>query len=358
MGKRLLLAGYFGHGNLGDDAILMGFHKLIEGSGHETRTLAGSPERLMRNYGLVGVPKMDMTAVKQAISQCDALVFPGGSVFQDVTSVRSVLYYSNLVKMAKKEGKKVVLLGQGVGPLNRWLGKKFAVQAFNMADAIAVRDPESVSALRALGVRHNPRVTADMAFLLPKPAMAEESQSFNVGGMKTVGVSARPWGKDKNKTVVEVFGGVMRKLTEMGYAPFMLCLDEEEDGAVINAIAKTMGGKVPDLKGVNSPMALQTRLMRMDAVIAMRLHAGILAATVDVPPYLVSYDPKVNALANALGYSTPPTMQGITVDRIVNGFTEFIKDRDRLAAGLATRRERLKQEARSNLDVLQSVVGD
>jgi hypothetical protein len=51
-------------------------------------------------------------------------------------------------------------------------------------------------------------------------------------------------------------------------------------------------------------------------------------------------------------------MQGITVDRIVNGFTEFIKDRDRLAAGLATRRERLKQEARSNLDVLQSVVGD
>lgn len=357
MGARLLCAGYFGAGNLGDDAILMGFAHGLRDSKYEVRVLAGSVERLMRNYGMTGVPRMDMGAVKSAILQCDALVFPGGSIFQDVTSVRSVAYYANLVKLAKSSGKKVIMLGQGVGPLDRFLGKKMAISAFNSADAIAVRDAGSITTLRGLGVKVSPRLTADMAFLLPKPEQSDESKNFGVAGMTAVGISARPWGKDRNKTVINVFSDLIKLLYSNNMVPYMIEMDEVEDRPVIAAISQVHGGKVPEIKGIGTPAQLQQRLARMEAVIGMRLHAGILAATVGVPPYMISYDPKVTAFANALGFSTPPSMQGITADRIFDGFQTFLKDRERIAASLERKRDDLAKAAYGNIEVLQSCLG-
>ncbi len=358
MAKKLLLAGYFGSGNLGDDAILSGFMTGLDGFPYETRVIAGNPDRLMRNYGYQSVGKFDNEALSLAMSECDALVFPGGSIFQDVTSVRSVYYYSNLVKQAKKAGKKVILLGQGIGPLNRWLGKRFAVQAFELADAIAVRDPASGASLKALGVRQSATLTGDMAWLLKRPVLSEDSSNFNVAGMKTVGISVRPFGKDGVKTVTNVFGELVKLLYAGNFVPVMIAMDETEDRKVIDAIAKLHGGKVPEIKNIGTAQQAQQRIMRMEAVIGMRLHAGILAATVGVPPYMISYDPKVTAFANSLGYSNPPTMQGITASRIFDGFQTFIKDHDRLVASIEKKRDDFVEGARQNIDVLRSALGD
>ena len=357
MGARLLLAGYFGSGNLGDDAILLGFINGISESNYQVRVLAGSAERMMRSYGLTGVPKMDMGSVKNAISECDALVFPGGSIFQDVTSVRSVAYYANLVKQAKASGKKVVMLGQGVGPLNRFLGKKLAAGAFNSADLITVRDPGSGKKLAELGVKHRPQVTADNAFLLKTPEVSEDSGSFGVAGMRTIGISARPWGKDRNKTVVKVFSDLVRLIYSQNMVPYMIEMDEVEDRALIHEISKQNGGKVPEIKGITTPAQLQMRLARMEAVIAMRLHAGILATTVGVPPYMVSYDPKVAAFANGLGFSAPLQMEGITAERIFDGFQTFLKDRDRVAESIERKREDMAKAAFGNVEALRNCLG-
>ncbi len=357
MKARLLAAGYFGCGNLGDDAILLGFTEGLKNEQVELTALSGSPERMMRNVGVRGIPRRDMKAVAAALEEVDALVFPGGSIFQDVTSVKSVAYYSNLVKMAKKSGKKVIMLGQGVGPLNTLFGKKWAAAAFNAADALVVRDPGSLATLKAIGVKHIPKVAADMAFLLPEPEMREQSQNFGVGGMKTVGISIRPWGKDKNRTVIQEFGELAKLMYQKNYVPVMIGMDAEEDQPLIDKISAMHGGKVPDLKGLTNPKQIQERIMRMEAVIAMRLHAGILAATVGVPPFMISYDPKVTAFANSLGFSTPLTMQGLTAQRIFEGFQNFVQDRDRAAEGLKRKREELVRQASLNIEVLRDTLG-
>ena len=152
----LLLSGYFGCGNLGDDAILLGFVEGLKNTPHDLTVLSGNPDDTFRNYGFRSVPRKDMKSVREAIERCDALVYPGGSIFQDVTSFKSVAYYSQLVKWAKGANKKVVLLGQGVGPLTGFLGKGAARSAFNSADAIAVRDPQSLSTLKSLGPKARP----------------------------------------------------------------------------------------------------------------------------------------------------------------------------------------------------------
>ena len=353
---RLLLAGYFGCGNLGDDAIMLGFLNAIQGKSYEVKALASNLDTLMRNYGVTGVYRKDFKAVKAAIDETDAVVFPGGSIFQDVTSTRSVAYYSKVVTDAKKAGKKVLLLGQGVGPLTGFLGKRLASAAFAAADAVVLRDPASASVLKSLGYKGTPRMGADMAWLLPSLQMSEDSKAYGVAGSKTVGISVRPWGKDRNKTVVSVFAELAQLLTKSGYIPMFIEMDHDEDGPLILEIAKTLGGKVPDMRNLTSPVQIQQRVARMEGMIAMRLHAGILAATVGVPPYMVSYDPKVTAFANAIGASTPPTMQGLTAQRLFDGFVSTIKDRERASASLLKRRDELAKQAALNIDVLESTL--
>jgi polysaccharide pyruvyl transferase WcaK-like protein len=268
-----------------------------------------------------------------------------------------VAYYSKLVQMAKKQGKKVILVGQGIGPPTGSIGKSLARKAFNMADMISVRDPQSVQTLKDLGVKLTPRQGADMAFLLPKPSNGEENKQFGVGNMKTVGLSARPWGKDKNKAVVELFSELSRLLFSKGYMAVMLEMDSVQDKALIEAVSKANGGKVPEIRNIHSPVAMQQRMARMDAVIAMRLHAGILAATVDVVPFMVSYDPKVTALTNVLGLPAAPSVEGLKAGRLFDLFIEAQRTRERNAAALPAKIQQLAAQAQSSVDAMLDVLG-
>ena len=351
---KLLLAGYIGCGNLGDDAIALGFMNAAHDGDFDLMMLSGNPDATYNQYKVHSIPRMDSGAVDKAIEACDALVFPGGSIFQDATSVRSVAYYARLVRKAKGKNKKVALLGQGVGPLNTFFGKRMAAAAFRAADVVTVRDPSSVSAIKALGVHRPVKVTADCAFLMPKPNPMNEGGSFQVGNMKTVGISARPHGKKGE--VVQLFGELCQLLYKANYLPVLIEMDKNEDGALIQEISNSQGGKIPDVRKLSNPLQVQDRIARMDAVIAMRLHAGILAATAGVPPMMVSYDPKVDAFARQLGIGNAIPFKGATAQRVFENFTRFIKDRDRNVAILEKKRDEMSSAALENISVLRELL--
>ncbi len=351
--RKLLLAGYIGCGNLGDDAMAIGFMEAAHKE-YDFSVMSGNPESTYNQYRVHSIPRRDMAAVDKAIDECDALVFPGGSIFQDVTSVRSVAYYSQLVKKAKAKRKRVLLLGQGVGPLNRFFGKRLAAAAFKAADAITVRDPASAAAIKALGVNRPVKVTADCAFLLPKSNGSGESANFGVGGMKTIGLAPRPYGK--RGEVAALFGELARLIYKANYVPVLIEMDRNEDGPLIQEISNSQGGKIPDMRKMTSPMQVQERIARMDAVIAMRLHAGILAATAGVPPMMVSYDPKVDGFARQLGLGNAVPFKGANPDRIFDSFQRFLQDKPKNVAILEKKRDELARLALENIAVLRENV--
>jgi len=316
--------------------------------------MSGRPEETNRLYGFQVMDRRDMKAFEMRLNQCDALIFPGGSIFQDATSIASTNYYAKLVSAAKKAKKKVLLLGQGVGPLNSFFGKRMAAGAFNDADVISVRDPESLQTLKEIGVRKSARVTADMAFLLPAVQNSDDIQGFTVGNMKTVGISARPL--DKKTDIAALFGDFCRLLYQNGSMPVLIEMDREEDGPLIAEIAKRQGGKIPDLRKLTTPMQLQQRLLRMDSIVAMRLHAGILATTVGIPPLMVSYDPKVTAFSKMMDLGTPLTVQGLTAQRLMDTFTAFQKDRERNARIVERKRDEMRKLAELNIELVHSTV--
>ena len=356
MAKSLLLVGYFGRGNLGDDAILMGFVNGIKDLPYDVKVVCGEPSRLNMNFGLRGVQHRDFAAIKTEIAACDAVVFPGGSIFQDVTSLKSVGYYQEIVRLAKKDNKPVIMLGQGVGPLNRFLGKRMAASAFNAADVVVVRDPASQRALAELGVKTECHLAADMAFLLPEP-LADDSTTFGVGDMKAVGLSARPYGKDKGKSVMKLFAEVAKLLYSNNYVPVLIEMDREHDAKILDGIAKAQGGRVPEIRKLQHPADLQRRIGRMEAIIGMRLHAGVLAATMGVPSYMISYDPKVQAFTTMMGFAAPPKVENVTADKLFAGFQSMMSSRDRVVETMNRRKAEAVQKAEINIEVLTSAIG-
>ncbi len=353
--KNLLLAGYLGAGNLGDDAVMLGLVHGLGGAGYTVTVLSGAPEETHRLYGFPSVARRDNKLVEAAIIKCDALVFPGGSVFQDASSMMSPTYYAGLIETAKKHGKKVVLVGQGIGPLNGFIGKGASKKALNLADGITVRDPMALQALKDLGVTRPVRMAADSAFLLPVPRLSEEA-GYGIQGMRAVAVAPRPV-KDKGRDIAGLFGELCKLLYGAGLMPTLLPMDRNEDIALVDAISKAQGGRVPDLRKVTTPMEVQQRLARMDAVLAMRLHAGILAATVGIPPLMVSYDPKVTAFAKGLDLGPALPLEGLTAPRLLNSFMEFLKHREQNVRILERKREEQAKLAEASVEMVKTIVG-
>jgi polysaccharide pyruvyl transferase WcaK-like protein len=172
--------------------------------------------------------------------------------------------------------------------------------------------------------------------------------------MKTVGISARPL--DKKTDVIGIFGDFCRLIYQAGSMPVLIEMDREEDGPLIAEIAKRQGGKIPDLRKMTTPMQLQQRFLRMDSIVAMRLHAGILAATVGIPPLMVSYDPKVVAFSKMMDLGTPLSIQGLTAQRLYDTFVSFQKDRDRNARLVERKREDLRKLAELNIELVRSTI--
>lgn len=352
--KRLLAAGYFGCGNLGDDAILFAFREGTRALGHDLRAMSGSPEVTYRQLGIPCVPRKDMNAVRAAIEECDALVFPGGSVFQDTTSVRSVVYYGHLFRMAKKAGKKVFLVGQGIGPVNTFFGKRIVRGVFSGADLVAVRDPESAKLLHSLGVTKPPTVTADTALMLSEPNASEDG-AFSVGGMKAIGLAPRPHGKGKGDGTGQVFGELARLLSKQNMVPMLIEMDSVMDKVLIDKLEKEQGGRIPGIRKIQHPVDLQRRLARLEAVVAMRLHAGILAATVGVPCLMITYDPKVTAFANQVGFPTLSPNE-LRPERVLEALTQLLKQRDQAAQNLRSRVAPLREQALKNLTLVNEAL--
>ncbi len=345
---KLLVAGYYGCGNLGDDALLAGFVAGLGSLPVEVTALSGNPESTYRNLGVASIPRRDMSAIKRELENSSALVFAGGGLLQDVTSGFSLRYYTNLVQLGKRMGKPVFMLAQGIGPITGFLGKGSAKSALTACDILTVRDQESYKALRALGVKRTAEVTADLAWLCP----SEDTQEgeFGLGTMKSVGIAIRPW--KKSKKIAEAFGGFIQLLFRNNYVPVLIEMDRTMDTQLMDAIAKMHGGRCPDIRNIPNPAVLIGRLKRMNAVVAMRLHAGILAASVGIAPLMVSYDPKINGFCGSLGLPAPLPIESISAESLWEAFRKFEAERESLNKIVEQKKPEMTSLAMKNVNIM------
>ncbi|GAB3405001.1 polysaccharide pyruvyl transferase family protein [Flindersiella endophytica] len=296
---KLLMLGYFGFGNAGDEAILAAEIEVLRselGPSVEFTVVSGDPEHTGRVHGLEAVSRTDYRGLVAAIRDCDALVAGGGSLLQDVTSARPVAFYGGVMLLARMLRKPVFVYAQGLGPIRRRVNRLLAGLALRSATYVSLRDEESVALAEALGVRG--------AVLVPDPVLG---RSLGIPGPgETLAVALRPWHDQESwlPEVVAALKAVGSDDTEIVLVAFHGAQDVELASEVCAAVGS--GARV--VSGDHETVLAAVAGAR--ATLGMRLHALIAAAAAGRPFVALSYDPKVTAFARQVGRPVVATLPG------------------------------------------------
>ena len=161
---------------------------------------------------------------------------------------------------------------------------------------------------KTLGVRRPPiEQTADPAFALSPAAPEAVDALFQAENLPRdeplIGVALRPWG-GSGESPLDAYAQLLLDLhRRTGQRVVLLPMQMPGDVVFSETVAALTGDPAafPVVRNVYPPAVLLGLVARMQAVVAMRLHTLIFAARAAVPPFALSYDPKVENLMRGLG---------------------------------------------------------
>ena len=124
MSKRVVLSGYYGFKNFGDEEILSVLINKLQELKQMITVISSDPQYTKKQYKHIrSVYTFDIKNIIFLIAKSDILISGGGSLLQDTTSIKSLLYYLFIIFIALLFGKKVIIFAQGIGPITTPLGK-------------------------------------------------------------------------------------------------------------------------------------------------------------------------------------------------------------------------------------------
>ena len=164
-----LLIGYYGFSNLGDDALLRGsIDRAYFEFGGTVGALTHKPKKCARQFAIRCYSRFSPFSIFWRILRSKRVIFGGGTLFQDRTSIRSLIYYLFILRLAQLLGKDTLLYANGIGNIkNNWLRARL-FRALSRCSYIGVRDKTSYALLNSK-LRSSASVVLedDLALLLP-----------------------------------------------------------------------------------------------------------------------------------------------------------------------------------------------
>lgn len=318
-GPKIVLCGYYGFGNSGDDLLLEsisgGLRRNIPDA--EIKVMSNAPRRTGKFFGIRCINRYHPLTVLYHILRADLFISGGGTLLSDSTSDRSLLYYTALISLAKRLGTKVMVYGSGIGPVTSDKSRKRVLKALRKCDAISVREESSLIEIREYesriadgqpSVLGKVKITADPAFLaeLPcDPAWDENvaARSGVIKGEKYFALALRPWKACKEDFEDEIVK-FCKVIHERGYSPLIIPMqknyDENLAGRLYERIRETDGNTA--LAVLHSPSDAAILFRFCDFAVGMRLHSLIYAALAGKPAICLSYEPKTDAISDQLGF--------------------------------------------------------
>ena len=162
--KKILISGYYGFNNIGDEAILKVMISDLKKKMdlNDVRVLSNNPGQTESDLSVKAINRSSIFRVINSIKECDVLLSGGGSLLQDGTSRLSIYYYLFIYFVAMIFRKKIIIFSHGIGPINHKRNKKLISFVFKRVARISVRDNESKEKLISYGIKSDSiYVTAD-----------------------------------------------------------------------------------------------------------------------------------------------------------------------------------------------------
>lgn len=352
---KILISGYFGCGNIGDEAVLGG---LLAGLRAELPAavpvvLSGNPQQTTELHGAAAVPRMDYRSIKAELAHCDLFISGGGSLLQDVTSWRSPLYYLALLYYAQHCNIPTMLLAQGIGPLRLAGNRALTRMVLNRIDAITLRDEASAKLLLDWGIDQPPiEVTADTSFLLTpdnSPRLQQWWKEHIPAGQSVIAVALRRW---PAPDAVERYSAIADSLSDLAQQTNSLVLfipmQPAEDLSIAQDMSRWTSAANRVLEIELAPCEMLALVERCDIMLAMRLHALIFAVHRLVPAVALAYDPKVRDFAHAAHLTELLDWDDISLEKLSDLLQQCWQQRAKAKSALTAARDNFIRLARWN----------
>lgn len=317
----VLICGAYGNGNVGDETILEAILQQMRRHDPDMPicVMSKRPRQTCRRNLVSSVYTFDFLKTRREMKKARLFISGGGSLIQDATSTRSLLFYLHAIRSAHRHGCKVMMYGCGIGPVSRKANRRRAARIIdNNVDLISLRDPDSRRELERLGVsRPLIQVTADPALLQAIPDEKEQAyrELCKQAGLKPEGryclFALRPWGSVGRK--LQVFAHAAAYAYERyGLTPVFFQLEPGKDREITLATAELVRCPKVVLPAISDGAVICALMRDMKLVISMRLHALIFAAGQGTPVVGISYDPKVSGFMDYLGQENYISSEEIT----------------------------------------------
>jgi polysaccharide pyruvyl transferase CsaB len=337
MMPKILIGGYYGANNMGDEAILTVMLNSLRAKDANTHfvVVSRNPEHTTKQHGVEAVDWKDIPALLAAGQQADLIVLGGGGLFQDYwgldpdyylrTGYWDIVQYGSLPLLAKLLEIPCMIYGVGIGPLESELAREHTRLACERADVLTLRDTASLDLLCQAGF--DPKDPARQLEILPDPVFTLHSTSQDEeqvsqfleqkkidADVQLIGVSLRYWDRSGPpwEWLPYIAEGLNRFLAQNNKAQVLLIPfqtnDESpytNDAVVLKKLYEYLAEswRIHLLDDPISAGFTQALIGRCSVLVGMRLHALILGINTGVPVVALTYDPKISILMKDAGLS-------------------------------------------------------
>ncbi len=283
---KVAISGYYGFKNFGDEAILtVLINHLKQLKDIDITVFSSDIDYTSSTYSVNSVKRFDIKNVIKTIQNSDVLISGGGSLLQDVTSLKSVVYYSLIIALGLLFNKKVIIFAQGIGPLNKKLSQLIVRNLLKNCTLVTVRDEKSLALLNNWNIHAN--LVCDPIYSLnvtPEPDNG------------AIGVQLREFKTMNYNLLHKLALFIARKFRDKKVEIFSL--QESQDLELSKRFEHILKTLNPELKTEIITDDIINRISKLSYLIAMRFHAILVALKCGIKTCAINYDVKVEKLAN------------------------------------------------------------
>lgn len=356
--RGILITGYLGFENFGDDALLHVLIKDLLNNGfkkEEITVVSYNPNLTSSLYGVNSISRLNIFSLILALLSCSIVIFIGG-LFQDKTSFRSFLYYLLQLLFSGLTGKEIVLYGIGIGPLQRKISRVLLNFVLRYVYLITARDQTSAGCTSFYG---RIPVTCDPAWSIDVDFSFQDSIKEVNWTLPILGVSMRNDKYLKGQYLVYLADKLARVLIGMKDWQILLvpCMPANDLGVLYelrNQILRKISAKdrvilienfhqysIPEQAGI---------IASCDVMVGMRYHALLVSLAQGKPVFGLIYDQKVKSLLDFAG------QLGVSFrDSLEEPWSYFWQNLQHSADKAKQARERANELHKKNIELLQAL---
>ncbi|RQD67396.1 MAG: polysaccharide pyruvyl transferase CsaB [Tindallia sp. MSAO_Bac2] len=337
---KYFVLGYFGFDNLGDELLLKQTIQIIHkvDPDCEITSLSYSQTNTEDLHGIHAVSRNDFMGLFETMFKSDVVIGGGGSILQNVTSNRSIIYYITILLCAKAMRKKVVMMGNGIGPIKGAFYQKATSYLLRKVDLFLARDEDTMDEVVNRGAK-NPVLAADLVYY--------GYQKKNKQKSKTVLINIRPWHLDERfHSSMKSF---LKKIEEKGYNIALVSMQKGHDDIELKKLGDYTFLDVTMQNYLNSDAEYY-------CMIGMRLHALIWAGIRDTPFLSISYDPKIDSFTKISGQINAGPVHKINENLLLSNFETLEIEYEERERALKQANQRISQLALENEKQLKRLI--